>query len=123
MSKTIITIDDSMSIREVVKLALSPLGYEVHCAADGAQALQMCQQRKFDLVFTDLNMPRMNGIQLITQLRQAPNYRFTPIVMVTTESQDEMKMAGKRAGATGWITKPFTPPKLQEIARKLCPNN
>jgi len=119
--KTIITIDDSMSIREVVKLALQPYGYKVLTASDGAEGLQMCQGAKVDMVLTDLNMPRLDGISLIAKLRQLPNYRFVPIVMLTTESQTDKKMAGKRAGATGWIVKPFNPPKLLEIVKKLCP--
>ncbi len=122
MNKTVITVDDSLSIREVVKIALQPLGYEVLVAEDGLQGFALCQSRKVDLVLTDLNMPRLDGISLIAKLRQLPQYRFTPIVMLTTESQDEKKMAGKRAGATGWIVKPFHPSRLLEIANKLCPN-
>ena len=121
MSKTIITIDDSMSIREIVKIALTQLGYTVLTAPDGAQGLQICQANRIDLVLTDLNMPRLDGISLIKQLRGLPAYRFTPIVMLTTESQNDMKMAGKQAGATGWIVKPFDPPKLMQIVQKLCP--
>ncbi len=123
MKKTVITIDDSRSIRELVKLALEPSGYNVLTADDGTTGFQACQKQRVDLILTDLNMPRMDGISFITKIRQDTRYRFTPIVMLTTESQNEKKMAGKKAGATGWIVKPFDPPKLQDIARKLCPLN
>lgn len=119
--KTIITIDDSLSIRETVRLTLSSLGYDVHTAEDGARGLALCQKVKADLVLTDLNMPGIDGINLIARLRTHPNYRFTPILMLTTESQQEKKIAGKKAGATGWILKPFDPGKLAGVVRKLCP--
>ncbi len=121
MSKTIITIDDSMSIREIVKLSLAPHGYKVLTAEDGVRGLELCGANKVDLVLTDLNMPRMDGISLIARLRALPAYRFTPIVMLTTESQTAKKMAGKQAGATGWIVKPFDSPKLLQIVQRLCP--
>lgn len=121
MSKTIITIDDSMSIREIVKLSLAPYGYNVLTAEDGVSGLQLCSSHRVDLVLTDLNMPRLNGIALIAKLRALPAYRFTPIVMLTTESQAAQKMAGKQAGATGWIVKPFDSPKLLQIVQRLCP--
>ncbi|MFP4281008.1 MAG: response regulator [Opitutales bacterium] len=119
--KTIVTIDDSRSIRETVRLTLASLGYEVHTAEDGAEGLSLCQRVQADLVLTDLNMPRLDGINLIARLRATQRYRFTPILMLTTESQDEKKAAGKRAGATGWIIKPFDPQKLAGVVRKLCP--
>lgn len=121
MSKTIVTIDDSMSIREIVKLSLAPYGYNVLTAEDGISGLQLCSNNRVDLVLTDLNMPRLNGIALIAKLRALPAYRFTPIVMLTTESQASQKMAGKQAGATGWIVKPFDSPKLLQIVQRLCP--
>ncbi len=121
MSKTIITIDDSMSIREIVRLSLAPYGYKVLTAEDGIRGLELCSANKVDLVLTDLNMPRMDGISLISKLRGLPAYRFTPIVMLTTESQTSKKMAGKQAGATGWIVKPFDSPKLLQIVQRLCP--
>ena len=119
MSKTIIAVDDSMSIRETVKMTLQTVGYKVLTAEDGARGLQACQQVKADLVITDLNMPNVDGITLIANLRALPQYRFTPILMLTTESNDEKKNAGKRAGATGWIVKPFRPDELVNVVRKL----
>ena len=121
MSKTIITVDDSMSIRETVKMTLQTVGYTVLTAEDGARGLQVCQQVKADLVITDLNMPNVDGITLITNLRALPQYRFTPILMLTTESNDEKKSAGKRAGATGWIVKPFDPARFLAVVQKVCP--
>jgi len=121
MSKTIIAVDDSMSIRETVKMTLQTVGYKVLTAEDGARGLQACQQVKADLVITDLNMPNVDGITLITQLRALPQYRFTPILMLTTESNDEKKNAGKRAGATGWIVKPFDPARFLAVVQKVCP--
>lgn len=121
MPKLILTVDDSMSIRETVKMTLQAAGYEVRVAPDGAQGLALAQQQPANLVLTDLNMPIMDGITLITRLRELPAYKFTPILMLTTESQDEKKQAGKKAGATGWIVKPFDPVKLSDVVKKLCP--
>jgi two-component system, chemotaxis family, chemotaxis protein CheY len=121
MPKTIITIDDSMSIRETVKMVLGSAGYRVLAAEDGAKGLALCQSQRADLVLSDLNMPNMDGITLIGHLRQLATYRFTPILMLTTESQDEKKNAGKRAGATGWIVKPFDPTRLLAVVQKICP--
>jgi len=121
MPKTVITVDDSMSIRETVKMILASAGYQVLTAEDGVKGLQVCQQQKADLILSDLNMPNMDGITLIGKLRALPQYRFTPILMLTTESQDEKKVAGKKAGATGWIVKPFDPAKLLAVVQKICP--
>lgn len=121
MPKTIITIDDSMSIRETVKMTLQSVGYRVVTAEDGARGLHVCQQEKADLVITDLNMPNVDGITLIANLRALPQYKFTPILMLTTESNDEKKNAGKRAGATGWIVKPFDPARFLAVVQKVCP--
>ncbi len=121
MSKTIITIDDSMSIRETVRMTLQPAGYTVLAAEDGEKGLALCEKNKADLVVTDLNMPNMDGITLITRLRALAAYKFTPILMLTTESQEEKKQAGKRAGATGWIIKPFDPARLVAVVQKVCP--
>lgn len=121
MTKTIIAVDDSMSIRETVKMLLAGAGYQIQVAEDGVKGLQLCQQTKADLILTDLNMPRMDGIALISSLRALPHYRFTPILMLTTESQDEKKSAGKKAGATGWIVKPFDPARLLAVVQKVCP--
>jgi two-component system chemotaxis response regulator CheY len=121
MPKTIITVDDSMSIRETVKMLLASAGYQVLTAEDGVKGLQLCQQQKADLILSDLNMPNMDGITLIGKLRALPQYRFTPILMLTTESQEEKKVAGKKAGATGWIVKPFDPAKILAVVKKVCP--
>jgi two-component system chemotaxis response regulator CheY len=121
MPKTVITVDDSMSIRETVKMILVSAGYQVLTAEDGVKGLQVCQQQKADLILSDLNMPNMDGISLIGKLRALPQYRFTPILMLTTESQEEKKLAGKRAGATGWIVKPFDPARILAVVQKVCP--
>ncbi len=121
MPKTVITIDDSMSIRETVRLTLASAGYTVMTAEDGQRGLGLCQQQKADLVLTDLNMPHLDGIALIAQLRSLPTYRFTPILMLTTESQEDKKVAGRKAGATGWIVKPFDPARLVAVVQKVCP--
>ncbi len=122
MPKTIIAVDDSMSIRETVKMILESSGYLVLTAEDGARGLQLCeQQQRADLILSDLNMPNMDGITFIGKLRTVAAYRFTPILMLTTESQDEKKVAGKKAGATGWIVKPFDPERLLAVVKKVCP--
>jgi two-component system chemotaxis response regulator CheY len=121
MPKTVLAVDDSMSIRETVRMTLESAGYRVVTAEDGARGFAAAQQQRADLVITDLNMPVMDGITLITQLRVLPNYRFTPILMLTTESQDEKKIAGRRAGATGWIVKPFDPTRFIAVVQKVCP--
>jgi len=121
MPKTVIAVDDSMSIRETVKMVLSAAGYEVHSAEDGVAGVRLAEQRKADLVITDLNMPQMDGITMITRLRALPQYKFTPIIMLTTESQEDKKVAGKKAGATGWVVKPFDPARLVAVAKMVCP--
>ncbi len=121
MPKTVIIIDDSMSIRETVKMPLESTGYRVLTAEDGVKGLAACQREKADLVITDLNMPNMDGITLIGHLRALPTYKFVPILMLTTESQEEKKMAGKKAGATGWIVKPFDPARFLAVVQKVCP--
>ncbi len=119
--KTIATVDDSMSIRETIKLTLESRGYRVVTAEDGVKGLAVCETDKADLVITDLNMPNMDGVTLIGRLRALPNYRFTPILMLTTESQEEKRAAAKKAGATGWVVKPFDPVKFLAVVEKLCP--
>ncbi len=121
MPKTVITVDDSMSIRETVKMTLQSAGYQVLTAEDGTRGLSVCLTQKADLVITDLNMPNMDGITLIARLRELPAYKFTPILMLTTESQEDKKVAGKKAGATGWIIKPFDPAGFIAVVKKVCP--
>jgi two-component system chemotaxis response regulator CheY len=121
MPKTVIAVDDSMSIRETLKMILENAGYRVLTAEDGAKGLAAAQQQRADLVITDLNMPIMDGIALIAQLRSLMAYRFTPILMLTTESQEEKKVAGRKAGATGWVVKPFDPARFIAVVNKVCP--
>jgi two-component system, chemotaxis family, chemotaxis protein CheY len=121
MSKTILIVDDSTSIRQMLGFTLRAAGYEVDEAVDGRDGLGKAQRKSYQLVFTDQNMPNMDGISLIKSLRGLPNYRSTPILMLTTESSDAMKQQGKAAGATGWLVKPFDPPKLLEVTKKVLP--
>ncbi len=112
MSKKILAVDDSASMRQMVLLTLKGAGYEVVQACDGMQALEMARNGAVDLVLTDVHMPLMDGITLVRELRSLPDYKFVPMLVLTTESSQERKMEGKRAGATGWIVKPFDPPQL-----------
>jgi two-component system chemotaxis response regulator CheY len=108
----ILAVDDSPSMRDMVRIALSGAGFDVMQAADGHEALDIARKSSFDLVLSDVNMPRMDGISLIRALRAEAAYRFTPILMLTTESSMDRKREGKEAGATGWIVKPFDPDQL-----------
>ena len=108
----ILAVDDSPSMRGIVRIALSGAGFEVTEAADGAEALEIARKDSFDLVLSDVNMPHMDGISLIRALRAEAAYKHTPILMLTTESSAERKREGKDAGATGWIIKPFDPEQL-----------
>jgi two-component system chemotaxis response regulator CheY len=117
--KQILTVDDSSSIRQMVSFTLTKAGYQVTEAIDGRDGLTKAGQQKFDLIITDLNMPNMDGIQMIAALRKLPGYGFTPILMLTTESQSEKKDAGRKAGATGWIVKPFKADQLIAVLQKL----
>jgi two-component system chemotaxis response regulator CheY len=119
MAKTILSVDDSASIRQMVKLTLSGAGYEVVQAGDGAEGLAKAQSSQVDLVVTDLNMPVMNGLGLIRELRKLPNYKGVPIIFLTTESDAAMKAEAKAAGATGWITKPFQQEQLVAVVKKV----
>ena len=106
-------------MRQMVAFALSSGGYNVKEAEDGMAALEVAKSQKFDAVITDVNMPRMDGIELIRQLRALPNYKFTPLLMLTTESGVDKKSEGKAAGATGWLVKPFDPEQLLATVRKV----
>ncbi|MCW5667594.1 MAG: response regulator [Piscinibacter sp.] len=120
MAKTILIVDDSSSLRTVVKLALQRAGYEVQEAADGQDALQKLDAlAKVHLIVSDVNMPRMDGISFVRQLKQHPRHRFAPVVMLTTEGQDTKKEEGRAAGAKAWIIKPFNPPQLLDAVSKL----
>lgn len=115
----ILTVDDSASVRQMVSFTLRKAGYEVEEAADGRDGLAKARQAKFNLIITDLNMPNMDGIQMIAAVRTVPGYGFVPILMLTTESQPEKKDAGRKAGATGWIVKPFNAEHLLTVLQKL----
>lgn len=119
MSKTILAVDDSPSIRQMLSFTLKSAGYTVVEAVDGQEGLEKIKSSSIDLIITDQNMPRMDGLTLIKETRQLPNYAKTPILMLTTESSAEMKSQGKAAGATGWLVKPFDPKKLIEVANKV----
>ncbi|MBI3479049.1 MAG: response regulator [Nitrosomonadales bacterium] len=119
MAKTILTVDDSASIRQMVTFTLKSAGYSVVEAVDGQEGLDKAKANAIDLVLTDQNMPKMDGLTLIKTLRGLPQYRTTPILMLTTESSDAMKSQGKAAGATGWLVKPFDPQKLLEVVKKV----
>ena len=118
MSKLILTVDDSASIRQMVSFTLKGAGYQVIEASDGKDALSKLSG-PVKMVITDLNMPNMDGIELIRQVRALPGYKFVPIVMLTTEWQASKKQEGKSAGATGWIVKPFKPDQLLAVVKKL----
>jgi len=115
----ILAVDDSASMRQMVSFTLKGAGYEVVEAVDGKDALQKAQAGKADLVLTDVNMPNMDGISLVKHLRSLPNYKFTPILLLTTESAPEKKQEGKTAGATGWLVKPFNPDQLLTTIKKV----
>ena len=119
MAKKILIVDDSVSIRKSVSFVLSNEGFEVIEAEDGLDGLKKAESQQCSLVITDINMPNMNGIDLIKSLRQSVAYKFTPIIALTTESQDDKMQEGKAAGATGWIVKPFTSEKLVAIVNKI----
>jgi len=119
MSRTILAVDDSVSIRQMVKLALNRGGYEVVSAEDGNDGLAKARATKADMVITDLNMPGMNGIALIKEIRKLPAYTGVPIIFLTTESDAALKAEAKSAGATGWIVKPFQGEQLLAAVRKV----
>ncbi len=119
MGKTIVIVDDSESIREVVKFTLDNEGHTVLVGNDGNDALKFFDGRDLDLLITDLHMPNMNGIELIKEVRNKDSYKRMPILFLTTESQAEKKQEAKEAGATGWIVKPFVPAKLIEAINKV----
>ncbi len=119
MSKLIMTVDDSASIRQMVSFTLKGAGYEVLEAVDGQDALTKVDGSGINMMITDLNMPNMDGIELIRNVRANAAFKFIPIIMLTTESQAEKKQEGKSAGATGWIVKPFKPEQLLAVIKKV----
>ena len=118
MSK-ILAVDDSASLRQMVCFTLKEAGHEVVEAADGAEALEFARGAAVDLVISDVNMPQMDGITLVRELRGLAEYKFTPILLLTTESSDDKKAAGKAAGATGWLVKPFDPETLLSTIKRV----
>ncbi|MBF0340835.1 MAG: response regulator [Magnetococcales bacterium] len=119
MAKLILTVDDSPSMRQSIKLTLAVRGYRVIEAGDGLDGLEKAKAETVDLVITDLNMPRMGGLEFIDALRKLPEYKGVPIVFVTTETDETLRARAREAGATGWITKPFAPEVLLKITRRL----
>ncbi len=116
---SILAVDDSASMRQMVTFTLKGAGYEVIEAVDGVDALNKAKGKKVNMVLTDVNMPNMDGITLIRELRKLPEYKFTPMLMLTTESAADKKAQGKAAGATGWLVKPFNPDQLLGTIKKV----
>ena len=116
---SILAVDDSPSMRKMVSFTLTGAGYKVVEAVDGMDALEKAEAQHVDLILADQNMPRLDGIGLTKRLREHPRFKNTPILILTTESSDQMKQAGKAAGATGWLVKPFDPNRLIEVIQKV----
>lgn len=119
MSKTILVVDDSFSLRQALLIALRSVGHEVIEAGDGKEALTKLDGRKIHLIISDVNMPNMDGISFVKAAKALPEYRFTPIIMLTTESEEKKILEGKAAGVRAWIVKPFQPPALLDAVDKL----
>lgn len=119
MGKTILTVDDSSSIRQMVNFTLKGAGFDVIGAVDGKDALNKLNGTSIHMLISDINMPNMDGLELVRQVRKNSAYRFIPIIMLTTESQAGKKQEGKSAGATGWIVKPFKPEQLLAVVKKV----
>lgn len=120
MTKTIMVVDDSASMRQVVSIALKSQGYAVIEGKDGQDALSKLTGQKVHLIISDVNMPVMDGISFVREVKQLPNYRFTPIIMLTTESEESKKREGQAAGAKAWVVKPFKSEQLLNAVQKLC---
>lgn len=122
MSKTILAVDDSVTMLQTISLSLEKEGYKVVTAGDGVEGLNVLKGgEKFDVIITDVNMPNMDGIAFTAEARKLEQYKFTPIIVLTTESQVGKKEDGKQAGATGWIVKPFKPEQLVSVVRRVSP--
>ena len=115
----ILTVDDSVAMRQMVEVTLTSAGYDVKQAQNGVEALSIANTQSFDLVITDVNMPQMDGLTLVRNLRGLPNYTHTPLLVLTTENTPERKMEGREAGATGWLVKPFNPERLLATVSKV----
>lgn len=121
MAKTVLTVDDSKTMRDMVGFTLRGAGFQVLEAEDGAKALSLLGNARVDLVITDINMPNMDGVTLVKHLRGMNSFRSTPILILTTEGGEEKKAEGRAAGATGWIVKPFAPDRLLQVVNRVCP--
>lgn len=119
MAKTILVVDDSASLRQVVAIALKGAGYDVIEGCDGKDALSKLTGQKVHLIISDVNMPNMDGITMVKEIKQMPAYKFTPIIMLTTESQESKKAEGQAAGAKAWVVKPFKPEQMLQAVSKL----
>ena len=115
----ILTVDDSVAMRQMVEVTLTSAGYDVKQAVNGVEALNIAETQSFDLVITDVNMPEMDGLTLVRNLRGMANYKHTPLLVLTTENTPERKMEGREAGATGWLVKPFNPERLLATVSKV----
>lgn len=119
MSKTILVVDDSASLRQVVGIALKGAGYDVAEAVDGKDALSKLDGRKIHLIVCDVNMPNMDGISFVREMKNLPSYKFTPVIMLTTEAGEDKKKEGQAAGVKAWVVKPFQPPQMLAAVSKL----
>lgn len=119
MAKTVMIVDDSSTLRQVVKIALTSAGYDVLEACDGKDALSKLQGQKIHLIISDVNMPNMDGIQMVQEVKKLPAYKFTPIIMLTTEAGEGKKKEGQSAGAKAWVVKPFQPQQMLDAVSKL----
>ncbi|HSV23593.1 MAG TPA: response regulator [Xanthobacteraceae bacterium] len=123
MARRVLTVDDSKTIREMVGFTLKNAGFEVFEAEDGVRALSLLAGTSVDLVITDVNMPNMDGVTLVKELRARAPFKSLPILVLTTEGGEDKKAEGRAAGATGWIVKPFAPDKLLQVVNKVCPSH
>ncbi len=120
MTQRILAVDDSRTMRDMVALTLQGAGFTVVEACDGVDALEKLGDGRFDLIITDVNMPKLDGISLVRKIRERPDFKGTPILILTTESDGTKRQEGRSAGATGWIVKPFDPEKLLQVVNKVC---
>ena len=119
MAKSVLVVDDSSSVRQVVGIALKSAGYDVIEASDGRDALSKLNGQKIHLIISDVNMPNMDGITFVKEVKKLPGYKFTPIIMLTTESQESKKLEGQAVGAKAWVVKPFQPAQMLAAVAKL----
>lgn len=121
MAKTVLAVDDSKTMRDMIEFTLKDAGYSVLLAENGKEGLDTLSSNLVDLIITDINMPIMNGIEFVKAIRTDSARRSLPVLILTTESGDDLKQQGREAGATGWIVKPFVPEKLMKVVAKVCP--